>query len=213
MKYLIPRGMLIALFGAALLFIFVTMVVVSRETPLAFDAWVHGERELVEYEGLTRVTTVLTTAVNLFAVQLGVGLAVWWYLRRRLVAHALVVAMGVEGALAWQYVVKQIMARPRPSFTLMTETGFSFPSGHATLAAAVAVLMIVMVIPQIRFRYRRLLLTILVIVTAILVGVSRVYLGVHWASDVLGGWTLGTAWVLAVVAVFSRELGRSGQGA
>ncbi|MES2475799.1 MAG: phosphatase PAP2 family protein [Verrucomicrobiota bacterium] len=86
--------------------------------------------------------------------------------------------------------------RPRPDLIehAMLATNPSFPSGHSTMAALVwLTLGMVIARTQPRHRVRVFVVAISVVIT-LLVGVSRVYLGVHWPTDVLAGWTLGGAW-------------------
>ena len=86
--------------------------------------------------------------------------------------------------------------RPRPDLVehLTHATSSSFPSGHATLSAtAYLTLGLLMAQAHRRRRVKGLILLGAVAVT-VLVGVSRVYLGVHWPTDVFAGWCLGAAW-------------------
>jgi undecaprenyl-diphosphatase len=86
--------------------------------------------------------------------------------------------------------------RPVPADPLLDETGFAWPSGHASTAALAAGVLVALATPAVR-RW----LVPLVVAAAALVGASRVVLGVHWASDVVSGWLLGVAVVLAAVAL------------
>jgi undecaprenyl-diphosphatase len=111
----------------------------------------------------------------------------------------LVAAWG--GALALYSVIKDLVDRPRPprEIWLTHAPGSSFPSGHATQSLATfAALAIVggAVLP----RARRPALAIAVAL-AIAIGLSRVYLGVHWATDVCAGWLIGAMWVALVARV------------
>jgi len=113
----------------------------------------------------------------------------------------LLVLAVVAGALFFE-LVKLLVHRPRPPLedARLVQGGFSFPSGHSTLAATcygtVAYLLIVRVM-------RRELLRVVVGITAALlvlaIGVSRIYLGVHYPSDVLAGWAAGALWVVLVI--------------
>ena len=91
--------------------------------------------------------------------------------------------------------LKQLVERPRPDFSRVVEvSGFGFPSGHATSAATVAAALLVWMV-VIGPKKARRFAWIAAVGFALLVGVSRVYLGVHWPTDVLGGFVLGAGWV------------------
>lgn len=112
--------------------------------------------------------------------------------------RALVVVMAsLSGALLVS-LLKPAFGRLRPDVALADYTayGLSFPSGHASMSAAVF-LTLGVISASTRSRLReRLYILAMAATAAVLVGLSRVALGVHWASDVLGGWALGTAWAL-----------------
>ena len=111
---------------------------------------------------------------------------------------AVYVAVASVGAILLSTALKQGFDRPRPDLVphgAMVYTS-SFPSGHSTMAAAVYLtlgLVASRFVP--RRRLKVLLIGVAMLVTAA-VGVSRVYLGVHWPSDVLGGWAVGTSWAV-----------------
>jgi undecaprenyl-diphosphatase len=92
--------------------------------------------------------------------------------------------------------LKQLVERPRPNISRALDvSGFGFPSGHATSAAAVAGALVVL-LAAVGPRKARPYVWIGAIAFAFLVGASRIYLGVHWPTDVLGGLILGAGWVL-----------------
>lgn len=85
-------------------------------------------------------------------------------------------------------------ARPDPSFAAWVQEGLSFPSGHASMSA-VFYLTVGVLVAQRHGRWRvRAVLMGMAVFMAGLVGVTRVVLGVHWASDVLAGWAFGAGW-------------------
>jgi undecaprenyl-diphosphatase len=131
------------------------------------------------------------------------ALDLWRRGRRRRAACALAVALA---AFALFTVMKRVLARPRPSaLDGSISDDFSFPSGHATMSAAVCC--------TIAWLYWRAGLVgrgpalALAIIVPLIVGISRVYLNVHWATDVLGGWSAGL--LIAVVAAALCDGNRS----
>ena len=125
---------------------------------------------------------------------------------------ALYVVVAIAGSTLISFLVKAGLERPRPDLFPHGAPVYtaSFPSGHATGAAATYLTLGALLA---RFQaHRRLkvyLLTLAVILT-LLIGLSRLYLGVHWPSDVVAGWTLGASWALLCWLV-ARQLQKRGQ--
>lgn len=124
----------------------------------------------------------------------------WWRGRRRLAVFLVVTALG-GGAIS--SLVKILVDRPRPvvDHPIITAFGKSFPSGHAMSSTVCYGAVLLAFLPAVRRRLRPLAVT----GTALLIlaiGSSRVFLGVHFLSDVIGGFVLGGAWLLLSVAAF-----------
>jgi undecaprenyl-diphosphatase len=134
-------------------------------------------------------TTVLTLVVLVTASFLA--------LRRRFRSALFVLAATALGALAVT-LVKALIARSRPDLIerLMEEASHSFPSGHAANGAIVYLTLATLIFPVVRgWRMRGFVLAVAMLLVG-LIGISRVYLGVHWPSDVLAGWAFGSCWAL-----------------
>jgi len=153
------------------------------------------------------------TALGSFAVLAIVTLAALGYLlmiRRR--GAALLLAICVGGGVVLSSLLKELFGRPRPDLVAHGAEVFtsSFPSGHAMLST-VTYLTLAAVLARFQPRRRvKVYLLAVGIVVALLVGTSRVYLGVHWPTDVLAGWSLGTAWATGAwgLALALQSLGR-----
>lgn len=134
--------------------------------------------------------TVLTLAVILTIGFLAAS--------RHLLAASLVFAGTVTGSIAVAF-AKNLVGRERPALVdhLVEVWSASFPSGHAANSAIIYLTIALVSIQVIPHRAARwfLFCAIALLVTAI--GVSRIYLGVHWPSDVLAGWSFGLLWALA----------------
>lgn len=111
---------------------------------------------------------------------------------------ATIIAIGITSGMFLTSLLKRSYDRPRPDLVPhgVVVTNASFPSGHAMMAAIVYLTLgVLLARTQPKLSVRIYLISLSVIIT-LLVGISRVYLGVHWPTDVLAGWTLGAAWAL-----------------
>ena len=144
-----------------------------------------------------RLVTDLGAAGVLVPLVLAAGLA--WRWRRGSWRPLALLAGAAAGAWVVQVAVKQLVERPRPpaGLALSHATGFAFPSGHATDAAAVYGMLAVLLARSGRPAARVAAWAGAAALVA-LVGLSRLYLGVHWLSDVVAGAALGIAWLLAI---------------
>jgi membrane protein DedA with SNARE-associated domain/membrane-associated phospholipid phosphatase len=145
------------------------------------------------------VTWLGSSAVIVPALVLVAG---FFLLRRHDWRPGAKLAAAVGGAIVLYDMVKPIVDRQRPSSAIWIGhySGGAFPSGHATQAVAFYA-MIALVFSGERPAKTRALLWSVAGLIAVLVGASRLYLGAHWLSDVLGGYALGAAWVAFVVAI------------
>jgi undecaprenyl-diphosphatase len=105
-------------------------------------------------------------------------------------------------SLVLMLLLKQLFQRKRPlSPLLKAAKGLSFPSGHAIMAVTFYGLLIYILQHTIELEWLNWVVTILIIVLIILIGFSRIYLRVHYASDVLGGFIIGLLWLMISLAV------------
>jgi undecaprenyl-diphosphatase len=95
-------------------------------------------------------------------------------------------------------VLKRSYERPRPPGSLVATSGFSFPSGHAVATAVTAILLVIVLIPS---EPQRLRWQIYAIALALLMGLSRAYLGAHWLSDAIAGVLIGGAVACAAAVI------------
>lgn len=116
------------------------------------------------------------------------------------------VAAIVSGTVV-SHLLKIVYDRPRPDIVdhLVATHTASFPSGHATMSAVVYLTLATMIVRLVDDVAVRIYVILMAVLLTFMVGMSRIYLGVHWPSDVIAGWALGTAWAclswLAVTAL------------
>lgn len=104
-----------------------------------------------------------------------------------------------SGGTVLSVLLKHFIGRPRPDLVPHATQVFtaSFPSGHAMLATVVYLTVSALLVRFLPNRALQLYLMAIAVTLCALIGISRIYLGVHWPSDVLGGWAAGASWALA----------------
>ncbi|RJT31425.1 phosphatase PAP2 family protein [Mesorhizobium waimense] len=181
------------------------MEVARASTPHAFDTeillafrkmgqpdvpvgplWLQGAMRDITSLGSSAVLVLITAAVIVYLL----------LIRRS--RTALFVFVAVAGGQMLSSLLKHGIDRPRPDLVshLVNETSLSFPSGHAMLSAVTYLTLGSLAARFLPGRTTKIFVLCLAVLTTVLVGISRVYLGVHWPSDVLAGWCAGFAWAM-----------------
>ena len=160
--------------------------------------WVKGSDDLVAQ---LKLLTFFGSPVWFYLIVIPAVVWVWRRGHTRLAVFLVVTTLG--GGLL-DTLVKEAVGRPRPSLAepVATARGKSFPSGHAMSSTVVYGSLLLVFLPVIGRRYRPVVLAGTVILVAA-IGFSRLALGVHYITDVLGGFVLGGAWLALSVAAFS----------
>ncbi|MBZ9764126.1 phosphatase PAP2 family protein [Mesorhizobium sp. CA8] len=148
--------------------------------------WLEGAVRDVTALGSTAVLVLITTATILYLLLI------------RRPSTALFMFAAVAGGQVLSSLLKFEVDRPRPDLVshLVNETSLSFPSGHAMLSAVTYLTLGSLTARFLPDRRTKVFVLGLAVLTTVLVGASRVYLGVHWPSDVLAGWCAGFAWAM-----------------
>lgn len=131
-----------------------------------------------------------------------------YFAYKKRIKNFLIVGGGMVGAAGFAFVIKSVVERPRPHLwrhAIAHDTGFSFISGHATMSMALAAV-IIAIVWHTKWRWPAIIVGGLYV---LYVGFSRLYLGVHYPTDIIGGWIVALAWVLVVVLVLRLLLGDS----
>lgn len=204
LKRLLTYWTLIAIVSAIALLIFADVgedVAEKSTGPLdnAVRAWFLAHQNPTIYKLASALTWVGSPSVMVFVA---IAAGVWFYRSRgRSKAGVIVAAPAAGGLLAGG--MKLLYGRARPAgATLINERTFAFPSGHAATSAAVMVTLC-----YVLARERIISWPVAIVIGGIvplIVGVTRVYLDVHWTTDVVGGWTVGLFVAAMSAALYER---------
>ena len=176
---------------------------VHEREPFAFDEPMLRFARALASDGLDRVFVFISAAGHEYGVvPFGIALilVLGWRKRWR---EGLFAGIAIVGSALLNMTTKQIFARDRPSLweSIAPESTFSFPSGHAMGSATLAWVLLLLAW-RTRWRWP---VAIPVTAFAATVGFSRVYLGVHYPSDILAGWAAASVWTVSVYLLVYRN--------
>jgi undecaprenyl-diphosphatase len=176
--------------------------VADKELITKLDIWLNAKIVLLWNPLFNEVMIFITniaSPINLFILSIILfGFLVYkrkWY-------HSLLLLSSMIGGLIFEFLTKIIIHRARPENALIEVSGYSFPSGHATIAIIFFSLLLYSFKDDIKNKTLRYIFIIGNILLFLLIGFSRIYLNVHWFSDVLAGFSLGLFWLTLLILVF-----------
>ncbi len=103
--------------------------------------------------------------------------------------------------------LKRILQRPRPTeFRIIEETGYSFPSGHSMISMAFYGYLIYLIYKYVKNKYIKWTAIVLLSILVCCIGISRIYLGVHYTSDVLGGFLISVSYLVVYISAVNKFL-------
>ena len=203
------KKQMILMIGGLAGFLIIACVVVGGGE-LAFDTVIREWFYSLRNDVLTPILKVLTYMGNWQSITILCILLLFF--RKTRVRYGIPVSVGAITVTALNKVIKIIFKRPRPdvSLHLIDQGGYSFTSGHSITSMVVFGMLIYLVRRYVKDRKKANLLTVLLAIPWIFIGLSRIYMGVHFPTDVLGGWCLGLAILMVLIAMEERYEKRAG---
>ena len=195
------RGVIFA--AGLVLFVLLTILMVTGNLQWFDDPireWVYSIRN----PALTEVLKVITYMGNWQTITL--LCIVLLLFRKTRLRYGVPVSAGAIFVTIFNRIIKLIFKRPRPeeSLHLIEEGGYSFTSGHSITSMVVFGLLIYLVRKYVKNRKAANILTAALAVPWIFIGLSRIYMGVHFPSDVLAGWALGAAVLAGIIVIVEK---------
>jgi len=168
---------------------------------LSFDAQIASVFSTLHSPSLDNFALAVTKIGNpyqTFLIFLVLGI---FFIAKRKKYYFYVFAIATGLGIALVEMMKVTIERVRPAMHLLLEAGYSFPSGHATISAIYLLSALILVAPLVQNRFSKIAWILLSVIIFPLVALSRIYLSVHFASDVLAGIILGSACFLFATTV------------
>ena len=179
---------------------------ITSDPIVAVDIRVANLFFLFRTDVLTNIFTWITLLgkSQVILVFIFISVTVLWLWQKKYYIFPLFIA--VTGSEAFTYLGKLAFHRPRPEMAVYAEHSFSFPSGHATIAVAFYGFVGYLLMRFVQNWNRKVNIFFTTILIIIAIGFSRAYLGVHYISDVWGGYLIGAIWLIIAIS-FSEWLG------
>ncbi len=189
----------IILFICVILFLAILEDVFEYET-LALDTSVYNiVVEKMRNSILTDILKIITKLGSAF-VLITITILSLIILKNKKIGLCITLNLALSTLL--NVLLKNIIQRPRPEgYRLIEETGFSFPSGHSMVNTAFYGLLIYLIIKNVKNKKLKYALSILISILILAIGFSRIYLGVHYTSDVLAGFLISVAYLIVFTTI------------
>ncbi len=184
-----------------LLFIIIAFMVVTH-TDLYIDSFIYGLIDDHITNNLTSYIKYITYIGSAFAV---IGVVVFVYIFFKNKKYSLYMTINLISITIFQLILKNIFSRNRPvDINLIEEEGYSFPSGHSLTALAFYGFIIYLIYKS-KIKYKSLFITLFVLII-LSVGFSRIYLGVHFFTDVIGAFTFALSYLILYTSIIEKRM-------
>ncbi len=199
-EYWVWRGVRISAVVLALLIFLQLATAVGQGTTMEFDRYVLLSVHTTASGLQDAVWWMVTQFGGVAAAVVAIGAVVAVLYRKEHISRAVQFAVGVGGAMVLSTVLKLLFERVRPDLwqQIIFEASYSFPNGHAIASSAIAFSLIA-VLWHTKWR------TVSIVggvIYMMLIGYSRLYLGVHYPTDIMAGWLVALMWIIFVSLVF-----------
>jgi undecaprenyl-diphosphatase len=191
----LSRNQLITLFISSLSFIGFLFTALFKGIFATIDTNVNSWSASIQTNPLTQIAEIIAYGFDTTPLLVASLLIAAYLFYKNYKKDALLLAGAMAGDVMMVTMVKTLVHSKRPLNGIMQETGFSFPSGHVTSSIVLFGLLTYFIFQHWKSSKTKILSSMFFVAIVVLVGFDRLYLNVHWFSDVLGGYLLGIFWL------------------
>ena len=153
------------------------------------------------------ITPIVKIITFLASTTFFIGLSILLFILIKNKKIGLSIIINLSLSALTNFILKNIIQRPRPiGYRLIKETGYSLPSGHSMVSMAFYGYLIYLICKYIKNKKIKICLTIFLSLLILLVGFSRIYLGVHYTTDVLAGYLLGLIYLIVFIKLVKKYI-------
>jgi undecaprenyl-diphosphatase len=199
------RNQRVALLILSLSLICFLLIAFLRSSFSTVDANVNSWAVSIQSTAFTQIAKIIHYGFGIFVLPPITLLIAGYLLYKRYRNYALLLVGTMLGDVVIVEILKRLIHSSRPLNGIIQETGFSFPSGHATAAVVLGGLLTYFIWQHFKSRNVKILSGVLLILISLVIGFSRIYLNVHWLSDVVGAYSLGIFWLTFSIVAFRLQ--------
>lgn len=201
-KYIKNNKKITIAFISLILFIFITIAIYNDNIKY-LDTLTHTYLINIRNNSLTNILLIITNIANAYTL---IVLSFLLIIILKNKKTSLYISMNLVCAFITSQIAKLIFTRERPlGINLIEESGFSYPSGHSMVSMAYYGFIAYLIYKNYNHKSNKIILISLLILTIILIGFSRIYLGVHYLSDVIGGFLLAIVYLTIFIKIIKLE--------
>ena len=183
------------IFGLCLILFITIMIFVIIKNDLYIDKYGYNLISKLKNENMTNIIKIITNIGGTIIIVVVTMLSLFIFRNKKINICIILNLLGIF--ILNNVLIKNIIARDRPTgINIIEENGYSFPSGHAAISTVVYGYLIYLIYNYVSNKKLKYVLISILSIIVLVVGLTRIYLGVHYTSDVLGGYLLGISYLL-----------------
>lgn len=189
---------------STILFIALTAIILSNKIK-TIDNIIKSFVIEIREDSLTNFMTIITNIGSAYSLII-ISIILLIIIKRKQIPK--IISINLLLVFLISHITKIIIRRPRPiGINLINATGYSFPSGHSMVSMAYFGFIAYLIYKYINNKILKVILISLIFIIVILIGFSRIYLGVHYFSDVIGGFLLSTTYLMVFIKLTAKYRG------